>query len=100
MDQWSCLTTNVCYPLRNGKNDPEGNSELNRADTITMVPEGTDLGCQGYLLVSGGELQPGTKGMGLPSWWAWRTEHQAKEDYCRALKSCGIFLATFLTSLG
>ena len=35
-------------------------------------------------------LPPGAKEMGLPSWWAWRTEHQAKEDYSQGLKCIGI----------
>lgn len=90
---------NVCYPSRKGKNDSEGNSEISRSTTTIMAPEGTDLGAQPPWLQRA-ELLSWAEGLGLPSWWAWRTEHQTKEDYSQASKSNGIDPTTVLTSLG
>lgn len=42
-------------------------------------------------------LPPWAQAAGPPSWWAWKTEHQAKEDHSQALKSNGICPASFLT---
>ena len=46
------------------------------------------------------ELPPRTKGVAVTSGCAWRTEHQAHEDYSPALIYNGIFPAKFKTLVG
>lgn len=43
---------NMPYPSRKGKNDPEGDSDLNRAATATIGPGCTSPGGKAVVLVS------------------------------------------------
>ena len=109
---------NICYPLRHRKKDPK---VAQRSSGLSFPPQGH--GGRGGGLpppwFQRARPTPGSAGAGDrgpepwgfdPHWescggrlllqWVWKAEHQAEEDYSRALRSPRVCLPMFWTCLG
>lgn len=98
----------MCYSSRQGKNDPNGDSEIIRVASLVSKSGGpvialTSLGQMAAVQGPQGVI-PAWQSHGCgtdaappppPLYHAQKAEHQTKEDYSQALRSNGICFARF-----